>query len=96
MALSPTTLEAYRWYHLAGAYDGSQVKIYVDGELDGSVSHSGELRTRSFWDMGIGSKYTLEYGWTGLIDEARVSSIAQPKNLALTCRQEIPVAKRRC
>ena len=53
----PTTLEAYRWYHLAGAYDGSQVKIYVDGELDGSISHSGELRTRSSWDVGIGSKH---------------------------------------
>ncbi|MAE18402.1 hypothetical protein CMK12_05620 [Candidatus Poribacteria bacterium] len=29
----------------------------MDGELDGSISHSGELRTRSSWDVGIGSKH---------------------------------------
>ena len=93
-ALSPTTLEAYRWYHVAGVYDGNQVQIYLDGELDGSVSHSGELRTRSSWDVGIGSKHTLEYGWTGLIDEVRISSVARtPEELSPNLQVEIPVAK---
>jgi len=35
------------WYHIACTYDGTGVSIYVDGELQNSVSLSGTLRMSS-------------------------------------------------
>lgn len=32
-----------QWYHLAGVYDGSNIRIYVDGVLEGTTSRSGDL-----------------------------------------------------
>lgn len=31
------------WYHLAGVYDGSEVRLYVDGVLVDSTAHSGDV-----------------------------------------------------
>jgi hypothetical protein len=31
------------WYHWAGVYDGSELKIYLNGEKDASTSLSGEI-----------------------------------------------------
>jgi hypothetical protein len=35
------------WHHLAGTYDGSTIKIYVDGVLEGSQSLSGQIPSTS-------------------------------------------------
>ena len=31
------------WYHAAGTYDGNAIKIYVDGELKGDTSQTGDI-----------------------------------------------------
>ena len=31
------------WHHFMGSYDGSTVKIYADGSLEGSLSHTGTI-----------------------------------------------------
>jgi hypothetical protein len=38
IATGATTLQAGVWYHVAGVYDGSSVKVYLNGQLDGSNS----------------------------------------------------------
>src|SRR5262249_7983339 len=35
-----TTVTAGQWHHLAAVYDGSTLKVYVDGVVDGSVAAS--------------------------------------------------------
>ena len=42
--------ESERWYHIAGTYDGSTLRLYVDGEPVASVTRrfrSGPIRCRS-------------------------------------------------
>jgi hypothetical protein len=59
------------WWHLAVTYDGAMMKIYVNGVLDDSVSHSGGLDLGSN-ELTIGSTNTTGYDNTffdGLIDE---------------------------
>jgi predicted phosphodiesterase len=39
-----TKLEAGKWYHVAGVYDGETMRLYVDGELDAeSDEQSGDI-----------------------------------------------------
>jgi hypothetical protein len=42
-ATGATTLQTGVWYHLAATWDGSTIKVYVNGVLDGSASRSSSL-----------------------------------------------------
>src|SRR6185369_2294312 len=41
----PSTMATGTWYHVAVTYDGSSLKGYINGTLDGTMSISGPLRT---------------------------------------------------
>ena len=62
------------WYHVAGTYDGSEMKIYVNGELSGTLSKSGAIAvypTDVHIGAGIYSDAQTEY-INGIIDEVRI------------------------
>jgi hypothetical protein len=40
-AYSSVTMVEWQWYHIAGTYDGSYVRIYVNGTLTGSAAFQG-------------------------------------------------------
>lgn len=42
-----TTLDLNTWYHIAATWDGSDIKIYVNGVLDGSEPCTGNFVTNS-------------------------------------------------
>ncbi len=42
-ALASTTLKKGMWYHVAGAYDGSKIRIYVNGALAGETAYTGGI-----------------------------------------------------
>jgi hypothetical protein len=58
------------WYHVVGVYDGSTVKIYVDGILKGSTSATGSI-TAVTTSLRIGYTYDGSR-FNGLIDEVRI------------------------
>jgi len=71
------TLAINTWYHLAMVYNGSTIKIYVDGTERASASVSGTPQFGSGTKISHGAAgSTTNYinGWT---DEMRVSSIAR-------------------
>jgi len=60
------------WHHIAMTYDGSTLKLYLDGKLDNSKNISGTLNTTSQpLHIGSASWTTAEY-YKGLIDSASI------------------------
>jgi RHS repeat-associated protein len=62
-----TSVEAGRWYFVAGTYDGATLKLYIDGELAGSnaIGSVGIDNTASALTIGqVGSG-----NWGGALDE---------------------------
>ncbi|MEX1024460.1 MAG: LamG domain-containing protein [Planctomycetota bacterium] len=46
-AVRGPALEPERWYHLAGVFDGAELRLYVDGELQDRTPASGRRVTRN-------------------------------------------------
>jgi hypothetical protein len=42
-ATSTTEIQTGVWYHLAGTYDGSNVRVYVNGTLEGTASRTSAI-----------------------------------------------------
>lgn len=69
-----------KWYHVAGTYDGTTMRIYINGEEVGTTAYSGSI-TNGNYNLTIGgAAYT--FGGTryfdGNIDEVRIWSEAVP------------------
>ncbi|HSE60886.1 MAG TPA: fibronectin type III domain-containing protein [Candidatus Saccharimonadales bacterium] len=81
---SATTGQNTSWHHLAATYDGSTMKLYIDGTLDSQTSISLSMPDTSE-ALLIGSTYGAGSGETGLgqgyfdgaLDEIRISDIAR-------------------
>ena len=82
--IGATVLSTGTWHHVAGVFDGSQMRVYRDGVLDGSLnttngpaSGTGVLRIgKAGHTAGAPPGYLPSYAFAGLIDEARVSAAA--------------------
>ncbi|PCJ66667.1 MAG: hypothetical protein COA58_04200 [Bacteroidetes bacterium] len=61
------------WYHLAGTYDGSYLRIYIDGVIEDSVSSSisSSGAASTSFTIGYHPAYTGR-NWSGIIDEVRI------------------------
>lgn len=46
-AMWSTPLELDRWYHLAGTYDGTDIKLYVDGVLEHTWNYPATIHTNN-------------------------------------------------
>jgi hypothetical protein len=78
------------WHHLAGTYNGTQVKLYIDGELRGTTNYTGAIEVSSD-DINLGrNSEDTDRLFDGIIDDARiynralseveVSKLANPTN----------------
>lgn len=72
-----TTISSGTWYRVALTYDGSNIRLYVNGASDATaVAKTGSLKTSSeIFGIGAEVKSGAEF-WDGLIDEAVVLSSA--------------------
>lgn len=68
---STDPIELGEFTHLAGTYDGSIIRLYVNGLLVGSTSHGAGLLTNSL-DLSIGNSAGQNRAWLGTIDDVRI------------------------
>jgi len=74
---STSFLESNRWYHIAGVYDNSGMKIYINGKLDSSNSQSGNFVSNDTFCIGDTGGSTDRRYIDGFMDEVRVWSDAR-------------------
>jgi hypothetical protein len=72
-----THVDDDRWHHAAGVYDGTSLRLYVDGVLDASSDASGTIRnTGSRVFIGSDDVERTRLGrnraFHGLIDDVRI------------------------
>ncbi|MDD5416249.1 MAG: MerR family DNA-binding transcriptional regulator [Candidatus Daviesbacteria bacterium] len=71
-----TTVTNGVWYHVVTTYDGSKIRIYVNGVEENSTDFSGSLRSSSTTTkIGAGGSYPgawASYLFNGKIDEPRI------------------------
>jgi gliding motility-associated-like protein len=74
---NPYTLQNNVWYHIAGVYDGSFIRYYVNGCLVIEQAASGNMITNNFAAaVGNQSSTPIEQ-FFGLIDELRIWNVAR-------------------
>jgi len=69
-----TTVPSYNvWHHLAGVYTGTEVSLYVDGQLASSMPKSGAGNVLSIMKIGnISESANPNQNFTGKIDDVRI------------------------
>ena len=66
------------WHHVAGAFDGTEYKLYIDGRTNVSVASAGELQgSATAYNACIGAHYKRSDGapknfFNGFIDDVRI------------------------
>jgi len=67
-AIGTTTLVVGNWYHLVGVYDGSDIKLYLNGVLENSTPEvtSNYVGANNFV---VGARTTASTFFNGVIDE---------------------------
>jgi len=68
-------LQAHQWYHVAATYDGSEVKLFINGDEHYSGPQSGDL-TEKVGSLKISGDGSTEW-FNGFIDEVRLWNIAR-------------------
>jgi len=65
------------WNHIAMTYDGSMIRVYLNGELDASIPKTGTMPfTGQGLNIGWGAPGQNQF-FNGTIDEVRISNIAR-------------------
>jgi len=77
-----TTASAYKWQHVVGTYDGSKMKIYVDGKLKSTKAVSGNLQ-KSTRPVSVGSHPSWN-NFKGSIDMITIYDNALNENQLFT------------
>lgn len=78
-ARSTTSVGKYKLVHLAGTYDGSAVRLYVNGKLEAEVGKSGKVM-RSTQKAALAARSSTSLGglFVGRLSEMRFWKIARP------------------
>ncbi len=71
-----TRVDDGQWHHVAGLYDSTELRLYVDGKLDASARTSGHINVNTH-SVYIGEN-AEEPGreWNGVIDDVRIYNYA--------------------
>jgi len=81
VAYGTTVLQSNEWYHVAFTYNGTHIAIYLNGNLENAVEHSGKIDYTSVKSLHIGTEVDApSFVFDGRIDEFRLYSRALSAN----------------
>lgn len=82
MATGVTKISPDEWYFVAMTYDSTDVKIYVNGELDGSIAAPGgiTIQDASFWFGGAPADPGQPWWFNGILDEVEIWNMAMTED----------------
>ena len=72
---SAAVLSLSTWQHIAATYNGSKMKLYVNGVATDSLSVSASISNASTTNMTLGAHPTYGRQYQGMLDEVRVWNI---------------------
>ncbi len=76
-ATATTTLVVNRWYHLVGTYDGTDIKMYLNGQMEGISSSTGNINVNDHaLAIGNNADGSTDRPTYGYYDDVRVYSRA--------------------
>lgn len=87
-----TNISAGTWYHIGFTYNGSQIKIYVNGRLDATHNYSGQSNPADYVHVGSWARDGLlsaptifpHYHQIGRINDFRIyDHVLSPKEIKL-------------
>ena len=76
-----TTLQSNVWYHLVLTYDGTNMKVYVNGTQDGILAKTGAFTSASTLYIGKPQAVGYDYPFNGTVSDVKIY------NLSLTPQQ---------
>ncbi len=87
LALGNTTISTGTWYNVTGTYDGSNMRLYVNGQLQATVAKTAALDygTRPIFlgrtgECGGAGESNWDSYLNGILDQATVSSVVRDSN----------------
>jgi len=79
-------IEAGQWTHIVGTYDGQNLTVYANGVVTATSPQTGAISYGTSKDLAIGvnSVYNIQNALAGLVDEARISTVARSQDWIVT------------
>ncbi|MFC1716891.1 LamG domain-containing protein [Candidatus Poribacteria bacterium] len=74
-AIGVTAIQDGEWYFVAETYDGKDLKLYVNGEPDGTIAAAGNIDYMAnveFWLGGAAGDVGQAFWFDGILDEVQV------------------------
>jgi hypothetical protein len=65
-----------QWHHYAGVYDGAQLRLFFDGNLESIVDHAGSIESSDYAVHLAHNAEVSDRFFNGLLDEVRIYNIA--------------------
>jgi len=85
-----TQIPANEWHHVAAIYDGTEVKLYIDGVEDASETRTPPVATTESFYIAAAGKNTPVNHFRGNIDEVRVwDAVLSEQQMRFVMNQEI-------
>jgi hypothetical protein len=87
---SATALNANTWYHVAATYDGTNMKLYINGALDATKAQTGSVNSTGAFNVGY--LYNTSRNFNGKVDEVRVwkRALSQTEISQNMCNVSVP------